>query len=71
MEIKVGKAGRILAGKEQGRYVKVIDDEANTGGYLILTAAGSDMQNGFDCWVESADMLQRFFEESGWVVEWP
>jgi hypothetical protein len=70
VEIKVGEVGRIVAGQELGHFVKVIDDGANTGGFLILTAAAADMTGGFDCWVESKEMLQRFFHEAGWIVEW-
>ncbi len=71
MEIKIGEVGKIVAGQEMGHYVKVIDDTTNTGGFLILTAAASDMRNGFDSWVEDRETLQRFFKEAGWVVEWP
>ncbi len=70
MEIKFGEVGKIVAGQELGRYVKVVDDAASTGGFLIFTAAAPDMQGGFDSWVESREMLQRFFEETGWVVVW-
>lgn len=71
MDIKLGEVGKIVAGQELGRYIKVVDDAASTGGFLILTAAAPDMQDGFDSWVESKEMLQRFFEEAGWIVEWP
>ena len=70
MEIKVGEIGKIVAGEELGSYIKVIDDGANTGGFLILTAEAPDMTDGFDSWVENKEMLQRFFEEAGWTVEW-
>ena len=54
MAIKLGIAGKIGKGLEIGRYVKVIDDVANSGGFLIFTAASPDMQqDGFDCWVEN------------------
>ena len=71
MDIRLGEVGKIVGGQELGRYVKVIDDEASTGGFLILTASVPDMHDGFDSWVESTAMLQRFFEEAGWIVEWP
>jgi len=71
VNIRLGKVGKIVAGQELGHYVKVIDDTASTGGILILTAIAPDMQNGFDNWVESKEMLERFFEEAGWIVEWP
>lgn len=70
MEIKVGNVGKILSGEDLGRYVKVIDDSANTGGFLIVTATGPDMREGFDSWVENGEMLRRFFEEATWDVEW-
>ncbi len=71
MDIKIGEIGKILAGQELGRYVKVVDDATSTGGFLILTAEKPDMKNGFDSWVEDKKMLQHFFEEAGWIVEWP
>ena len=70
MEIKIGEVGKIVAGQEVGQFVKVIDDTANTGGFLILTAAAPDMRNGFDSWVEDSAELQRFFNEAGWIVDW-
>ena len=70
MEIKVGVVGKVMDGKEVGRYVKVIDDESNTGGFLILTASSPKMQDGFDNWVENRQVLQLFFEEAGWIIEW-
>lgn len=70
MDIKIGEIGKIVSGEELGRYVKVVDDAANTGGFLILTAAAPDMQDCFDSWVETRETLQCFFEESGWTVEW-
>ena len=70
MDIKIGEIGKIVAGDEQGCYVKVLDDTISTGGFLILTATAPDMQDGFDDWVESREKLQRFFEESEWIIEW-
>jgi len=70
MEIRIDQIGKIIAGDQIGSYVKVVDDAANTGGYLILTASASDMRNGFDNWVETKDELSRYFIESGWAIEW-
>jgi hypothetical protein len=70
MEIRIGEVGRITAGDDTGSYVKVVDDAANTGGYLILTASAPDMGDGFDNWVENKDVLTRYFIESGWTIEW-
>lgn len=71
MNILINQSGEILAGEEVGKYVRVLDDLAATGGYLILTAASVDMTEGcFDNWVESIEEVGRFFEESKWVVRW-
>ena len=69
--IPVGVLGRILAGQEKGRYVRVQDDRDRTGGFLILTGADRDLQmSGADNWVDGNAALVRFFEESGWLIEW-
>jgi len=69
MSSKIEKRGRITTGEQAGFLVRVEDDTLNTGGYLILSwREGAD--EGFDNWVESKSDLDRFFEESGWNVEW-
>lgn len=71
MKIPINKIGKIVAGLEAGRYVKLLDHTDDSGGYLILTAASSDMQTeAFDSWVESMAEVSKFFEESKWTVEW-
>lgn len=71
MKILLNKPGRIISGAEMGRYVKILDDTDESGGYLILTAASPDMHNeGFDSWVGSMDEVAKFFDEAKWVVEW-
>lgn len=68
--IPIGKIGRITSGDEQGSYVKVQDDRANTGGYLVLLGKTSDFSEGSDDWVQDVDQLKRYFEASAWTVEW-
>lgn len=71
MNILLDKPGKIIAGAEIGRYVKVLNDADESGGYLILTAASPDMKNeGFDSWVGSLEEVAKYFEEAKWVVEW-
>ena len=69
-EIIVDQVGRIVAGEQAGSYVKVIDDAANTGGFLVLTSKSSDMRSGFDNWVANRTALEAYFEEARWVVDW-
>ena len=66
----VGKVGRILAGKDAGWYVKILDDSENTGGYLILTARDPAFRDGFDDWVKNEGDLAGYIQESGWLIEW-
>jgi hypothetical protein len=69
--MRIGVLGRIASGVEQGRYLVVRDDRTRTGGYLILTAADPDLTvEASDSWVENLDALERFAEESNWVIEW-
>lgn len=70
MSAIIGKIGKIVAGDEVGRFVKIVDDSKNTGGFLILTADDVQFHNGYDNWVEDEISLNRYFQESGWLVEW-
>lgn len=70
MEIRLGVVGKIVAGDEFGSYIKIIDDAESTGGILILTSIFPEMNDGYDNWVKDNDALQRYFEESGWKVDW-
>ncbi|WP_250470256.1 hypothetical protein [Caballeronia sp. GAFFF2] len=69
-KILFGIVGKIIAGDDAGSYVKVVDDTANTGGFLILTADYPDMGTGFDNWVETKEAVGSFFAESNWKVDW-
>jgi hypothetical protein len=70
-DVQIGVLGRILEGTETGRVVEVIDDGPNTGGYLIFTYADMDRSpEVFDGWVESRPDVDRYFEESGWQIDW-
>ena len=68
--IPIGKVGRIISGQEQGCYVKIQDDRANTGGYLVLIGKNRDFSPGSDDWVQDLDQLNRYFEVSAWTIEW-
>ena len=68
--IPVGRVGRIVGGEHAGKFVKVIDDSKSTGGFLIITSNDSDFSLGFDDWVENKVVLERYFREMQWRVEW-
>jgi hypothetical protein len=61
----------VTAGSEIGRFVEVIDDTCQTGGYLIFTYADVDRSpEVFDAWVPSIVDVDLYFDDSGWEVEW-
>jgi hypothetical protein len=70
-EIRIGELGEILTGSEAGRFVEVVDDAENTGGYLIVTYADSERApDVYDAWVESVVDVELYFEDAGWEVRW-
>jgi hypothetical protein len=70
LEIPIGKVGRIVEGDDVGSYVKILDDSANTGGFLILVASDRELVHGSDAWVENADQLAPYFVASKWEIAW-
>jgi hypothetical protein len=64
--IPINCRGTIMNGEYQGWTVYVQDDQENTGGYFILKTRENE---GYDDWVEKKN-LQRYFQESGWQVDW-
>jgi len=66
---KIGKRGRIKNGKYEGHTIRIDDDSAKSGGYVIRSWP-DDTSPGFDDWVESMEALEQFFKESGWDIEW-
>lgn len=54
--------------------VRVEDDAANTGGFLVYEwwagSSGPNENHAFDSWVESTEDLARFMKESGWIIQW-
>lgn len=65
----VGKEGVITGGEYDGFSIRIDDDRANTGGFLILVwKEGSN--EGFDNWVEAEKDIEQFLYESEWVIDW-
>lgn len=62
--------GKVISGHDAGLYVKVIFDSGDTGGYYVLTSNEDDFSVGFDDWVESKEILIKYFAESDWVIDW-
>ena len=70
-DIRIGQVGRIISGEDIGDFIKVIDDEQNTGGYLIFHSINEKFSGTvYDAWVENYSDLEIFLSEGGRVVEW-
>lgn len=70
MEIRINQIGRIIAGVDIGRYVKVENDSASMGGFLVITSATLNFNGCFDDWVQDLEALERYVRESRWSVQW-
>ena len=70
-DLRIGILGFIKSGEEAGRFVEVIDDAGNSGGFLIVTYKDEARSPEiFDSWVESITDVDLFFDENGWEIEW-
>lgn len=64
--------GRIVAGDEVGKFVRVEELVGEPPSFLVLLACDREFTRGCgDYWVEDLESLGQFFAEGGWVVEWP
>jgi hypothetical protein len=70
MRIPLETIGKILAGEDQGKFVKVMPDREQSGGFFILTSEHLSFKSAFDNWVKDEADLNGFFLESRWLVEW-
>ena len=74
MTIPLNIEGRITNSHQVRHTVKVLDDKAASGGFLVYEwwqeSDGPNENGSFDSWVENEAALERFFVESGWVVKW-
>ena len=72
MKILIGKTGLINEGDMKGWYVRIDDDDENTGGFLIIYNSSPDMLSGlgYDDWVENKSSLQDFFEAGSLKIDW-
>lgn len=68
--IAFNKIGKIIAGDEIGGFIKIIDNSENTGGYYILFCDSIDFLCVYDSWVKNQEDLNKYFEESKWIIEW-
>jgi len=62
--------GRIDEGEHAGWYLYIRDDNANTGGFLIIRSPDKSFKSGYTDWVENRQNLDRFFHSAGWNVDW-
>ncbi|MGW6284854.1 hypothetical protein [Streptomyces sp. NPDC055107] len=69
--IEIDDVGRIAAGDERGKFVRIDELPDDPPSYVILLAEDPEFLNGCgDYWVENREDLGRFFTEARWEVEW-
>ena len=69
--IPLDRVGRIASGDEQGRYVRVVDDTEQSGGFLIFTSDDPKFEGEvFDNWVLDYRTVGAYFRAANWIVEW-
>ena len=70
--IEIGKIGKIISGDDKGWELKIVDDDENTGGFLVLTSKdfSNPQAEAYDAWVDSKQSLEKYFKESNWIIEW-
>ena len=74
MNVPICTIGRILNSAHRDHLVRVDDDNAKTGGFLIYerweNSNGPNADGWFDNWVENGNSLSQFFSEAKWDVQW-
>ncbi|WP_297954980.1 hypothetical protein [uncultured Neisseria sp.] len=73
MEIKFNILGIILNGANpEEKFIKIIDDQENTGGFLVLLSSNDKFSsfNDYDDWVENLEILKEYLQESNWIIKW-
>ncbi|MFJ9109675.1 hypothetical protein [Streptomyces sp. NPDC102283] len=69
--IEIDDVGRMTAGDECGKFVRIEELPDDPPSYLILIAEDPEFLDGCgDHWVENREDLDRFFTEARWEVEW-
>ena len=68
--IEIDRVGKVIAGEDLGKWIKIQDVTESTGGFLVLYGVDRDFENGGDDWVEDWDSLVQYFTESSWEIEW-
>ena len=69
--MEINRIGKILNGKTQDWYIKLLDDTPNTGGYLLLQSAQIDFQGiGYDDWFINVEEAKQHITTLCLEIEW-
>ncbi len=69
-EIKLNTKGRIVQGLHVGRYIEVIDDTDNTGGFYVFQSTTETFDECFDDWMQTWELVEQHFMYWEWEIEW-
>ena len=68
-DIRVDITGLITSGRWAGQTIRIDDQRAHTGGYLVIIGLDATGEQAGDIWVE-ASQLDKAFDDAGWIVAW-
>ena len=71
-KIPIDKIGVIESGEYKGWQVKVERCDPKSENCLVLVSQNfQDLSSeGYDDWVEDFESLNRYFQESKWLISW-
>ena len=73
-EFYCGAIGAIQNSTKPGHMVRVDDDSANSGGFLILEwwegSTGPNGNGALDSWFDNELAMSKFLQETGWCIVW-
>ncbi|MEV8517365.1 hypothetical protein [Dactylosporangium sp. NPDC051484] len=71
LDIPLDRYGRVLAGENEGYFVRVcFDAEATRGYYIFLVDDIENPSDGGDYWAKDMDEVANLFLVSEWRIEW-
>jgi len=68
--VPVGKLGQITRGADINKFVRILNDPENTGGFVILVSTSNRFIESTADLVNDRTALETYFAEADWDVKW-
>jgi hypothetical protein len=70
-KIELERYGRVIAGENEGFFIRVhYDDKSTRGYYVYLVDNIENPTDGGDYWAKDLEELDSLFQVSEWQVDW-